>query len=100
MAPLKILRASRTAFSELQNKGYVRYENLPLETKDGGYINVEFVSNSYPVDHQRVIQCNIRNITARRRAEQELSRTKENLEELVHARTAQVRAMALEADPS
>ena len=92
----KDIEASRAAFSELQNKGYIRYEDLPLETKDGRFINVEFVSNSYSVDHQRVIQCNIRNITARRRAEQELSRTKDNLEELVHARTAQVRAMAME----
>jgi PAS domain S-box-containing protein len=92
----KDIEMSRTAFLELQNKGYVRYENLPLETKDGRFIDVEFVSNSYQVDHQKVIQCNIRNITARRRAEQELAKTRDNLEELVHARTAQVRAMAME----
>jgi PAS domain S-box-containing protein len=28
--------ASRASFRELQEKGYVRYENLPLETREGG----------------------------------------------------------------
>jgi len=35
-----------------------RYEDLPLETKDGRSIDVEFVSNVYPVDGKNVIQCN------------------------------------------
>ena len=55
---------------QLQNKEYVRYENLPLETKGGQHIEVEFVSNVYLVDGLRVIQCNIRDITSRRRAEE------------------------------
>jgi PAS domain-containing protein len=42
---------------------------LPLETKDGRRINVEFVSNVYPVDGTQVVQCNIRDITERVRAE-------------------------------
>jgi len=53
-------------------KGYMRYEDLPLKTKDGRNISVEFVSNVYDVDHRRVIQCNIRNITERKRAEEAL----------------------------
>ena len=44
----------------------------------GGSINVEFVSNAYWVDHKKVIQCNIRDITERMRAEEEIqSRTQE-----------------------
>ena len=62
--------ASKIAFSELQGKGYVRYEDLPLETRDGRRIDVEFVSNVYSVNHEKVIQCNIRDITERRRAEE------------------------------
>ncbi|MCK9604472.1 MAG: PAS domain S-box protein [Candidatus Omnitrophica bacterium] len=54
---------SKVAFRELQTKGYVRYEDMPLQTKAGRLIDVEFVSNVYEVDHTRVIQCNIRNIT-------------------------------------
>jgi two-component system sensor kinase FixL len=61
---------SKVAFEELQVKEYLRYEDLPLETLDGHRIEVEFVSNVYPVDsHTTVIQCNIRDITDRKRAE-------------------------------
>jgi len=63
--------ASKAAFSELQSKGYVRYDDLPLETKDGRPMAVEFVSNVYLVNHRKVIQCNIRDITLRKRIEEE-----------------------------
>jgi PAS domain S-box-containing protein len=43
------------AFDELKTKGYVRYEDLPLETKDGRSFNVEFVSNVYRVNHHKII---------------------------------------------
>lgn len=61
--------ANEAAFVELQHQGYVRYENLPLETRDGRRIEVEFVSNVYLVNGLKVIQCNIRDITARALAE-------------------------------
>ena len=70
IGPVKDIAASQDAMRQLQNKEYVRYENLPLETKDGQHIQVEFVSNVYLVNGLRVIQCNIRDITARRRAEE------------------------------
>jgi two-component system cell cycle sensor histidine kinase/response regulator CckA len=69
IGPFKDVSASRSAFSELQTKGVIRYEDLPLETKDGRRINVEFVSNVYPVDGTQVVQCNVRDITERVRAE-------------------------------
>jgi len=72
LGPFKDIGASREAFQELQNKEYIRYEDLPLETQDGRLIDVEFVSNAYPVDGKRVIQCNIRDITGRKRAEDKL----------------------------
>jgi PAS domain-containing protein len=56
----------------LQDAGYVRYEGLPLETRDGRRIEVEFVSNVYRVDDAEVIQCNIRDITAHKQAEEAL----------------------------
>src|SRR5450432_3862680 len=67
---LKDVVASKSAFRQLQENRYVRYENLPLETKNGRSINVEFVSNVYGVSDKKVIQCNIRDITVRKRAEQ------------------------------
>jgi PAS domain S-box-containing protein len=75
------IEASKVAFSELQNKGYVRYEDLPLETRDGGHIDVEFVSNVYLVNHKKVIQCNVRDITQRRRIEEERRRLTYDLQD-------------------
>ncbi len=70
IGPFKHVDASKAAFRKLKEKGYVRYENLPLETSSGQPVNVEFVSNVYSANGKSVIQCNIRDITARRRAEQ------------------------------
>ena len=55
-------------FAGLQSTGYVEYSDLPLKTKAGARIAVEFVSNAYDCEGVRVIQCNIRNITARNEA--------------------------------
>ncbi len=64
------IQASKDAFKELQKKEYVRFEDLPLETKGGRRINVEFVGNVYEENGKSVIQCNIRDITARKRADE------------------------------
>jgi len=63
--------ASQEAFKELQRTGYLRYEDLPLQATNGKLRDVEFVSNVYEEDNHQVIQCNIREITARKRAEKE-----------------------------
>ena len=67
--------AAKQAFEKLQKDRYIRYENLPLETATGTRIQVEFVSNTYPVDGKDVIQCNIRDITQRKLAEKEAEAT-------------------------
>ena len=67
----KDIAASKEAFKVLQESEYIRYDDLPLETIDGRPIAVEFVSNVYLVDHNKVIQCNIRDVTAHKRAEAE-----------------------------
>lgn len=69
--------ASQEAFRELQDTGYIRYDDLPLETKDGRHIDVEFVSNLYQEGDRQVIQCNIRDISARKLAEATLRKSKE-----------------------
>ena len=60
-----------TAFATIQEKGYVRYENLPLRHKNGDIREVEFISNAYHVGGNKVIQCNIRDITERKKLEEE-----------------------------
>jgi diguanylate cyclase (GGDEF)-like protein/PAS domain S-box-containing protein len=54
---------SKEMFSELQTHGYVRYKDLPLKTKAGAIVPVEFVSNTYDCEGIQVIQCNIRNMS-------------------------------------
>jgi len=56
-------------YAELQANGYVRYEDMPLRAQDGSLKEVEFVSNVYLVGDQKVIQCNIRDISDRKAAE-------------------------------
>jgi two-component system, cell cycle sensor histidine kinase and response regulator CckA len=63
---------SQAAMEQLQKEGYIRYEDIPLETKQGKRVDVEFVSNAYLVDGLKVIQCNIRDITERALAAQAL----------------------------
>ncbi len=69
---LKDEAASREAFRELKAEGFIRYENLPLLSKSGQRKEVEFVSNQYDAEGHTVIQCNIRDITARKEAENAL----------------------------
>src|SRR4030042_3069566 len=72
LGSFKDIVANRANFLNLQKKEYIRYEDLSLETADGRRIDVEFVSNVYLVDHHKIIKCNIRNITERKKAEEEI----------------------------
>jgi PAS domain S-box-containing protein len=69
IGPFKGEAASKVAFAELQLKDRIRYEGLPLETKDGRRVEVEFISSAYLEGAKRLIQCNIRDTTERRQAE-------------------------------
>jgi diguanylate cyclase (GGDEF)-like protein/PAS domain S-box-containing protein len=66
-------RKSQEAYKKLQKNNYIRYEDLPLETRTGSKMEVEFVSNAYLVNNERVIQCNIRDISARKQLERNLA---------------------------
>ncbi len=68
----KDIVANKEAFNKLQQEKYVRYENLSLETKDGRPMWVEFFSNIYEVHGRNVIQCNIRDITERKKSHEAL----------------------------
>lgn len=60
---------SQITFRKLHELGYVRHEDLSLETKAGDHRQVEFIGNVYAEGSRQVIQCNIRDITERKRAE-------------------------------
>lgn len=57
------------AFILLKRDGYNRYDDLPLQTAHGITRDVEFISNLYPINGSKVIQCNIRDITERKTTE-------------------------------
>ena len=74
LSPFKDIEENKVMLARLQKDGYVRYEDLPLETKDGRKIAVEFVSNVYQAGYQKVIQCNVRDITERKAVEMQSKR--------------------------
>ena len=93
LSPFKDIESNKLMLEHLQKDGYVRYEDLPLKTSDGRQIDVEFVCNVYPAGKRQVIQCNVRDITARKKSEQQLTMLRtcvDNLNDIV---------LVTEADP-
>ncbi len=64
----------KDAFRQFLKKKYTRHERIPLKTREGKVRDVEFMNNSYVADGREVIQFNIRDITERKRAEEEMRR--------------------------
>ena len=77
----KDIDENKAAMRTLQETHYIRYEDLPLKTTDGRLIDVEFVSNVYTEGAQQVIQCNVRDITERKRLEDRARRYADELQE-------------------
>jgi len=59
--------AAREVFLKLRSNREIRYDFLPLKAKDGTPREVEVVANLYDEDGRSVIQCNVRDISERRR---------------------------------
>jgi PAS domain S-box-containing protein len=78
---LKDEKAGHAAFREIQEKGSVRYEDLPLQSKSGQKREVEVVANLYEENDKQVVQCNIRDITERKAAD---DRIRLLMDELAH----------------
>jgi PAS domain S-box-containing protein len=72
--------ASQEMFRKLKRQHEVRHEDLPLESKTGRHQEVEVVANLYQENGHAAIQCNIRDITERKLAEQNLRLTSTAME--------------------
>jgi PAS domain S-box-containing protein len=55
---------------KLDEVGFIFYDYVPVETKGGQCIDTEI----YLIDRAKVIQCNVRNITERKRSEKAIAR--------------------------
>jgi len=75
----KDIAGSKEAFLDLQDKGYIRFEDMPLETSEGERIDVEFTSNVFDVGDKKLVQCDIRDITERKRAKEALRGSEDKL---------------------
>jgi PAS domain S-box-containing protein len=90
LSPFKDIVHNQAMLARLQKDGYIRYHDLPLETRAGRTVPVEFVSNVYQVGDEKVIQCNIREITERKRAEEALRTSQLMLGDIINALPARV----------
>ncbi len=82
IGPFRDVQETKSAFTELKEKGFIRYDNLPLQSKDGRTLEVEFVSNLYKVGSEDIIQCNIRDNSEKVRAEVALANSNKKLNTL------------------
>jgi two-component system, cell cycle sensor histidine kinase and response regulator CckA len=80
--------ATEAAFRTLQAQGYIRYDDRRLATNDGRRIEVEFVSNIYDAGEDQVMQCNIRDVSERKQADEALRKSEERYRTLIAATTA------------
>jgi PAS domain S-box-containing protein len=90
ISPFKNIAENKALFEKLRKETFVRYEHLPLETKQKKLRYVEFISNSYMVGDKKIIQCNIRDITDRKKAEEKVSEMQKKLQHLLDTRTTQL----------
>ncbi len=81
----KDIAENKERFKELVNKDFIRYEDMPLKTKNGKKASVEFVSNTYQAGGKKVVQCNIRDITERKEKEEELKQSKKKYSQLFNS---------------
>lgn len=80
-------------FAALKDVEHLHDEDLSLKTKQGQIINLEFVSNAYDVGGQHVIQCNLRDITVRKKTEAHLLASKIELDKRNWAMMAYAKAV-------
>ena len=65
VAAFKNAAATKAHFRELITQPFIRYDDLPLETKDGQIKHVELISTLFLADSKQFVQCVMHDITER-----------------------------------
>jgi PAS domain S-box-containing protein len=65
----------QTTIQNLNKSGIINYRNVKVETKSGQHIDTEI----YLVDRAKLVQCNIRDITERKQAQEALKKSEREL---------------------
>jgi diguanylate cyclase (GGDEF)-like protein/PAS domain S-box-containing protein len=77
-------RTAAPALAQLRGQGAVSCENLPVRARDGRQLVLDFVGSVYQVDQASVIQCDIRDVTSKKRAEEDLQKSEEQCRTIVN----------------
>jgi two-component system CheB/CheR fusion protein len=83
--PFMDLEAMRHLVKNVAEHGTVRLDSVPLLTRDHREITLELIANSYRVKDQSRIQINIRDVTEKRRTEDDLRRSNLDLQQFAFA---------------
>jgi diguanylate cyclase (GGDEF)-like protein/PAS domain S-box-containing protein len=96
IAPFREIDAGLVSFRELRTQDRIRYDDVPLATKDGGSVPVELVCTAHQLDDAKVIQCRVHDISERRRLEERLWKAESRFKTLFRNAAVGIAIMDLE----
>lgn len=83
--PFRGADEGRRLLAETNAQGYTQYDTVRMQARDGRQLIAAVIANRYQVRERPFIQVNIRDVTDRRRAEDELRRSNLDLQQFAFA---------------
>jgi PAS domain S-box-containing protein len=85
IAPFRKAEEGRRLVAETTEQGVAQYDAVGLQAHDGRQLVVALISNLYRLKDQSFIQVNVRDVTQRRQAEDDLRRSNLDLQQFAFA---------------